>query len=132
MEAVLKKIGYIETPYATLDECPRNVEEDGVECRLVLRKEFADGLLGLREGQEILILYWFDNVDRNRLRQNSRRTGTYSGVFALRSPHRPNPVGAAVVKIERVVEGAIHVRGLDCLNGTPLVDIKPARESDVK
>ncbi len=126
MEAELKFIGRIETPYNTIDECPRNVQHDGPECRLILSKEYLDGMLGLSEGQEILILYWFEKVNRDNLRQNSRRTGEYAGVFALRTPHRPNPIGASVTKIEKVEDGAIVVRGLDCLNNTLLIDIKPA------
>ena len=97
MKAELLFIGRIESPFKNLQECPRNVEPDGPASRLVLDPAFADGLLGLEAGQEILVLYWFDGVDRALLRQNSRRTGKYAGTFALRSPHRPNPIGAAVV-----------------------------------
>lgn len=130
MERVLTAIGTIETPYTTLAACPRNIEPAGPDCRLVIRPEFVDGIMGLAAGQEILILYWFENVDRDRLRQTSRRTGEYAGVFALRSPARPNPIGAAVVRISRIEGSTIHVPGLDCLSGTPLIDIKPAREGE--
>lgn len=126
MKAELQFIGRIESPYKSLEECPRNVEPGGPASRLILDLPFADGLLGLEAGQEVLVLYWFDGVDRALLRQNSRRTGRYAGTFALRSPHRPNPIGAAVVRIERIEGAAVTVRGLDCLDGTPLVDIKPA------
>lgn len=94
--------------------------------KIILEKKYESGLLGLVEGQEILVLYWFDNVDRNKLQQNSRRTGKLAGVFALRTPNRPNPIGAAVIKINKINDGVIFVQGLDCLNGTPLIDIKPA------
>jgi len=126
MKAELKFIGLIETPYHSIEECPRNIQPNGPECRLILNQEYIDGMLGLSEGHEILILYWFEKVNRDSLRQNSRRTGEYAGVFALRTPHRPNPVGVAVTKIERVEGNVIIVRGLDCLNGTYLIDIKPA------
>ncbi|MBC8430559.1 MAG: tRNA (N6-threonylcarbamoyladenosine(37)-N6)-methyltransferase TrmO [Desulfobacterales bacterium] len=125
MEAVVKFIGHIETPYKYIDECPRNIESNGPLCSLVVKEELLDGLLGLSAGQEILILYWFENVDRKRLQQNSRKTAEFSGVFALRTPNRPNPIGAAVVKIEKIENKIIYVKGLDCLNGTPLLDIKP-------
>jgi len=126
MEAVVKFIGHIETPYKYIDECPRNIESNGPLCSLVVKEELLDGFLGLSAGQKILILYWFENVDRKRLQQNSRKTGEFSGVFALRTPNRPNPIGAAVVKIEKIENKIIYVKGLDCLNGTPLLDIKPA------
>lgn len=130
MEAVVKFIGHIETPYKRIDACPRNIESDGPLCSLVVKEELLDGLLGLSAGQKILILYWFENVDRKRLQQNSRKTGEFSGVFALRTPNRPNPIGAAVVKIEKIENNIIYVKGLDCLNGTPLLDIKPAKTGE--
>ncbi len=126
MDAQLTFIGRIETPYRRLEDCPRNIDPAGPPCRLVIHAPFAEGLFGLNPGQQILILYWFDEVDRGRLRQNSRKTGEPAGVFALRTPNRPNPIGAAVLKIEAVEGASIRVRGLDCLDGTPLLDIKPA------
>ena len=124
---VLRIIGRIETPYKTLAECPRNVEADAPPCRLQIVPEYAPALLGLTAGQEILVLYWLGQADRDRLRQDSRRTGVYSGVFALRTPNRPNPIGAAVVNIESCSGNTLVVRGLDCLDGTALLDLKPAR-----
>lgn len=130
MDASLKFIGHIETPYKTKEECPRNVEPDGPLCRVVVKREFADGLLGLEANRSILLLYWFDKADRNRLRQHSRKTGMYSGVFALRASNRPNPIAAAVVKIEKIEQETLTVRGLDCISGTPLLDIKIAMDAD--
>jgi len=126
MSPQLRFIGHIETPYRSLAECPRNVEANGPTCRLIVSPPFADALLGLRPGQAILILYWLSGGDRNRLRQHSRKSGEYAGVFALRTPNRPNPIGAAVLTIEAIDGGVVTVRGLDCLDGTPLLDIKPA------
>lgn len=119
-------IGRIEAPYLTPQECPRNVEDDGSPCRLVVDPAFAPALLGLKVGQQILILYWFAAVDRQRLHQTSRKTGEYAGIFALRTPHRPNPLGAAVLTITAIADNVLTVPGLDCLDGTPLIDIKPA------
>ena len=126
----IEAIGIIATPYKTLAECPRNIDLDGPRCELVLREDLRDGLLGLSVGQRILILYWFEHVDRSAIRQNSRRTGELAGVFALRTPNRPNPIGAAVLPIENISDGVISVRGLDCLNGTLLLDIKPAMSGE--
>ncbi len=126
MHAELKFIGKIETPFRTIDECPRNIAAYGPECKLILDEEYASGLSGLVDGQEILILYWFKNVNRDLMIRNSRRTGKPAGVFSIRTPNRPNPIGAAVIKIEEIYGNKIIVKGLDCLNGTPLLDIKPA------
>jgi len=98
----------------------------------VIRPELEGGLLGLQAGQEILLLYWFQDVDRNRLQDNRRGTDELRGVFALRTPHRPNPIAAAVVRVEGIRSNRIFVRGMDCLNGTPLLDIKPAIMSEKK
>lgn len=124
--ATIEAIGHIATPYKTLAECPRNIIAGGPPCRLVLHNDLRDGLTGLHAGQRILILYWFERVDRGALRWPSRSTGELTGVFALRTPNRRNPIGAATLTIEEIEEGCITVRGLDCLDGTPLLDIKPA------
>ena len=126
MQATIEFIGHIKTPFKTIDACPRNIEPNGPLCELVVDDAWCDGLMGLQVGQKILILYWFEHVDRNRLRQASRRTGELAGIFALRTPNRCNPIGAAVLPIERIDGRVISVRGIDCLDGTPLLDIKPA------
>ena len=130
MQATIEAIGHIATPYKTLADCPRNIEPQGPLCELVVRDALRDGLLGLKAGQRVLILYWFEQVDRTRLRMHSRSTGELAGVFALRTPHRCNPIGAAVLPIEKIDGGIITVRGLDCLDGTPLLDIKPAKAEE--
>lgn len=126
MDATLKYIGYIKTPYKALEDCPRNINPDGPLCELVINNDLRDGLRGLISGQKILILYWFEDVNRHNREQKSPKNGKKRGVFALRSPHRPNPIGAAVVKIEAINSNRVFVKGLDCLGGTPLLDIKPA------
>ena len=95
-------------------------------CELVIDRNFIEGVSGLAQDQEILVLYWFEDVDRNSFVQQQRKNGIRRGVFALRTPHRPNPIGAAVVGIESIDNERIFVKGLDCLDGTPLLDIKPA------
>ena len=123
---MLRSIGHVETPYTTLEECPKNVDPEGPPCALVLDPRYEEALDGLHEGDQILILYWFEGVDRERLRQLRRGEGPMMGTFALRSPHRPNPVAAAVLPIEGIDGTRVAVRGMDCLDGTPLIDIKPA------
>jgi len=126
MKASIRSIGRIRTPYRTLDECPRNINPEGPDCELDIDEEFAEGLAGLTPGQHILVLYWFEDVDRRQLMHRRRSSDSELGVFALRSPVRPNPIAAAVVRIESIEAGRLRVRGLDCLDGTPLLDIKPA------
>jgi len=126
MKPRLHPIGHIETPYQKLEDCPRNIDPDGLSCTLVLDAPYGRALLGLSPGDQIMVLYWFDGVDRNRLTQRRENDGPAIGTFALRSPHRPNPIAAAVLRIDAIDRNRVSVRGLDCLDHTPLIDIKPA------
>ena len=124
---LLEPVGYVSTPWKSLEECPHNVDPEGPECSLFLYPPFRDAIDGLERGSEILVLYWLHRADRDRLRQRGRRDGRIRGTFSIRSPHRPNPIAAAVVHIQRIEtdDRSIVVRGLDCLDHTPLLDIKP-------
>lgn len=127
MKKNLVTIGNIKTPYSSIDECPNNVNPNGPICELALEEAYKDGLEGLKLNQKIQIMYWLDNANRNELIQSTdhQSTTAQTGVFNLRSPHRPNPIGIAELKILGLKDGKIQVRGLDCLNGTALLDIKP-------
>ena len=128
MSAELRFIGRIETPYRTPDECPAFIDPAGPPCQIVLDAAWREGLRGLIAGQRLLVLYWFETVARDRPLQSPRRGGPPRGVFALRSPHRPNPIAAGVVIAEYIArDGRIGVRGMDCVDCTPLLDIKPAK-----
>lgn len=124
MNNVLNYIGSIQTPFATLDACPHNIHQHQSPCRIQLEHQYKSALTGLAKGQPILILYWLEQAKRDLMLQS--RQGQQLGTFALRSPHRPNPIGAAILPIAEIGEDYLIVRGLDCLNGTPLLDIKPA------
>ncbi len=123
---MLKFIGEIKTPYKIVDDCPRNISKDGPLCTLALYKEYQDGLKGLKTGDKILILYWLNLSQKAPMEQSSPDATVKRGVFSLRSPHRPNPIGAAIVRIENITESIVEVKGLDCVSGTKLLDIKPA------
>ncbi|WP_051333332.1 tRNA (N6-threonylcarbamoyladenosine(37)-N6)-methyltransferase TrmO [Aliagarivorans marinus] len=123
----LQFIGQIHTPYQAIAACPNNIDPAGPPCTIEVFDAFQAGLSGLEVGQHILILYWLGSAERdaNTLAQTTSENAE-KGCFALRSPHRPNPIGAAVLKTEQLSQGRLTVRGLDCLDNTPLVDIKPA------
>lgn len=127
MSSELKFIGRIATPYHSVSECPNNIQPDnGPTCEIILDDVYQQGLLGLNRGDQILILYWLEDAKRDELIQSWDEETPTKGTFALRSPHRPNPIGAAVLPIEKIENGTVTVSGLDCLNNTPLLDIKPA------
>jgi tRNA-Thr(GGU) m(6)t(6)A37 methyltransferase TsaA len=126
----LEFIGRIETPYQTPAECPYTVNPGGPECRIVVDPRYAPGLIGLEAGGRILVLYWLDKANRAKPLVAERRSGKIAGAFAARTPHRPNPIGAAVLVIDGIEGSILKVRGLDCVNGTPLIDIKPAMRAE--
>jgi tRNA-Thr(GGU) m(6)t(6)A37 methyltransferase TsaA len=126
-DATLRFIGTIRTPWRDRKDCPRQGSRDGPECQLVLDPIWHKALAGLEDYDTIEVLYWLDQSRRDLIRQNPGRDGKTFGTFALRSPVRPNPIGTSMVKLVRIENGTLTVRGLDCLDGTPLLDIKPDR-----
>ena len=127
-DAALIFIGRIETPWAARAECPRRGDpEDGPDCTVVLDARWRQALKGLAAGDRLQILYWMDRARRDLVVQApSGRDGTL-GTFALRSPNRPNPIASSSVRLLAIDGGRLTVRGLDCVSGTPLLDIKPDR-----
>ena len=82
---------------------------------------------GIEAFERVEVLYWLDRSRRDLLRQNPGHGGAARGTFALRSPVRPNPIGTSLVRLIRREGSVLVVRGLDCLDGTPLIDLKPDR-----
>lgn len=127
-DAALCFIGHIETPFATRADCPRQGDpEHGPECRLVLRAPWDGALAGLERFEAIDVLYWLDHARRDLITQSPRGDGATRGTFSLRSPVRPNPIGLSKARLLGIDGNVVHLRGLDCIDGTPLIDIKPAR-----
>ncbi|MBN8185829.1 tRNA (N6-threonylcarbamoyladenosine(37)-N6)-methyltransferase TrmO [Salipiger thiooxidans] len=126
-DAWLRFIGRIRTPFLERADCPRQGSLDGPECRVELIPELEPALDGIDRSETIELLYWLDRSRRDLLTQSPRGSGDLRGTFSLRSPNRPNPIGTSVVRLVRREGTVLLVRGLDCLDGTPLVDLKPAR-----
>ena len=121
----LKIIGTIRTGYQSLKECPTAAHKNPDLCQIDLKPEFADGLLDIEEVSHILLLYWFDQSDRSVLQSQGAHHDRPHGVFATGSPQRPNPIAASVVKLINIDGTRLTISGLDCLDGTALLDIKP-------
>jgi tRNA-Thr(GGU) m(6)t(6)A37 methyltransferase TsaA len=124
-DASLYYIGRIRTPWKTRDECPKNGRETEEVCTIELDPRWAAGLQGLETVSHVLVLYWMDKARRDLVLQSPRHYAEHRGTFALRSPVRPNPIAAAVTRLKRVEGNKIFVVGLDCMDGTPLLDLKP-------
>lgn len=125
VDAHLVFIGRIRTPFKTRAECPRQGRQDGPLCRIEIDTPWREGLKGLEGFAQAEVLYWMHQARRDLVLQSPRHNGETMGTFALRSPVRPNPVSTSRVAIVAIGEGWVDVRGLDCLDGTPLIDLKP-------
>lgn len=125
-DAHLWFIGRIRTPWTRRDDCPRRGDpEAGPDCRLELDPRWQAALQGLAPGDRLQILYWMHLSRRDLVLQSPRADGVTRGTFALRSPVRPNPIASSGVVLVAIDGAALVVRGLDCVDGTPIVDIKP-------
>jgi tRNA-Thr(GGU) m(6)t(6)A37 methyltransferase TsaA len=123
-DAGLYFIGVIHTPWKTRRECPKRGSLDGPICTIVIDERWRQALTGLAGHQRVQVLYWMDKARRDLVLQTPFQKPT-SGTFALRSPARPNPIASSMVELVEVGDASLHVRGLDCLDGTPLIDLKP-------
>jgi tRNA (adenine37-N6)-methyltransferase len=121
-------VGRIRTPWPTRDMCPRRGDPNGPECRIEIEARWQAALEGLQDHNRVQVLYWMHESRRDLLVQVPRQSGRRSGTFALRSPVRPNPIASSVVQLVSVKDNIVTVRGLDCLDGTPLIDLKPVRD----
>ncbi len=124
-DAGLYFIGRIHTPWVRREDCPKNSRESAAVCVIELDGRYAAALNGVETCTHLLVLYWMDKARRDLVLQCPRHYGELRGTFALRSPVRPNPIAASVVRLLGITGTHLEVVGLDCLDGTPLLDLKP-------
>jgi tRNA-Thr(GGU) m(6)t(6)A37 methyltransferase TsaA len=124
-DAGLYFIGRIRTPWTHRDDCPKNARESEAVCTIEVAARWAAALTDIGTCSHLLVLYWMHQARRDLVLQVPRHLGRPRGTFALRSPVRPNPVAASVVRLLALDGTRLSVVGLDCLDGTPLVDLKP-------
>jgi tRNA (adenine37-N6)-methyltransferase len=115
-------IGYVENDYL---EPVYNEKVYQKVSKIVLNKELEDGLYRIEDFEKLYILFYFSKSTGYELISRRRYDGNISGIFASRSPRRPNGIGLTVVELLKVEGSVIYVRGLDAINGTPVLDIKP-------
>src|ERR1700674_328612 len=106
-------IGHIRTPWTVREECPKNARESAAVCTIVVDPRWKDALFGIETCTHLLVLYWMDKARRDLVLQVPRHLGEPRGTFALRSPVRPNPIAASVVRLARVDGCRLAVVGLD-------------------
>jgi tRNA-Thr(GGU) m(6)t(6)A37 methyltransferase TsaA len=120
-------IGRIRTPWTDRKQCPKNARGSDAACTVELDPRFHDALKDVETCSHLVLLYWMDKAPRNLVRQvpGHGTSGAQRGTFALRSPARPNPIAMSVVRLLGIDGDKLSVIGVDCLDGTPLLDIKP-------
>jgi tRNA-Thr(GGU) m(6)t(6)A37 methyltransferase TsaA len=127
-DAGLYFIGRIRTPWKARKDCPKNARasrESGVVCTIEVDPRWAQALPGVDTCSHLIVLYWMDRARRDLAVQVPKQYGDGKPTFSLRSPVRPNPIALAVVELRKVEGNTLHVVGVDCLDNTPLLDIKP-------
>ncbi len=122
---VYRAIGYVKNDF---DEPAPPSEMRVIESRVVVDPSLVEGLQGLEPGQRIMVVFYFHRSQGFDLLQHPQgdRNRPRRGVFALRSPRRPNPIGVTVVDLVAIQGNVLRVLGLDAINGTPVLDLKPA------
>lgn len=122
---IFHAIGHVENA-AVVPAPPETIK--ALPSRIIIDPSLKDGLKGLAPGQQLMVIFHFNRSQGFELLQHPRgdRSRTQRGVFTLCSPYRPNPIGVTVVNLVAVDGNVLHVKGLDALNGTPVLDLKPA------
>lgn len=121
----LVPIGIIRSPYRTLKEAPFQGRFSDQLAELEIYSQFAEGLKDVDQATHLIVLYWCHLAARNTLQTRTPFGPEIRGVFACRSPSRPNPIAFGVVELLEVKGNRLLVRGLDAVDGSPLLDIKP-------
>ena len=126
-EYVLRPVGRVESSLQSRSDAPNQGDEGAPDCTIGLEPEYATAARDVTAGSELLVLTWLDRARREvqlvRPRGDPDRPET--GVFSTRSPDRPNPIGLHRVTVLAVDGTRLRVRGLEALDGTPVVDLKP-------
>ncbi|MDO8871666.1 MAG: tRNA (N6-threonylcarbamoyladenosine(37)-N6)-methyltransferase TrmO [Methanoregula sp.] len=120
----IHSIGYVRSPYKEKGDAPRQGRLSDTVSEIVIDERYLPALYQLEGSKHLWVLCWFDRADRTVLRAIPPGTSAEKGVFAIRSPDRPNPISLCMVDLLEVKDGILKVRGLDAFDGTPVIDIK--------
>jgi tRNA-Thr(GGU) m(6)t(6)A37 methyltransferase TsaA len=123
----MTQVGRVESSLTARAEAPKQGSEGAPEAWLVFEAEFAEALLGIEAGDEVIVLTWLDQGRRDVLQTRPRDdpANPIQGVFSTRSPDRPNPIGLHPVEVVEVDGLRVRVTNMEALDGTPILDLKP-------
>ena len=129
----LRPIGRVESGLADLGDAPRQPDEDAPPATVVVDDTYVPALDGIEPGDSVVLITWLDRGDRDVLSVHPRSdlTRPAQGVFSTRSPDRPNPIGLHTVEVTAVDGPRLEVAALEAIDGTPVLDIKPALSASV-
>jgi tRNA-Thr(GGU) m(6)t(6)A37 methyltransferase TsaA len=129
----LEIVGRVQSPLTDAASAPKQGDEGAPEAWLVFEEGVLEALDGVRAGDDVFVLTWLDRARRDVLSVHPRddTSRPLQGVFATRSQHRPNPIGLHRVRVVEIDGARARVRGLEALDGTPIVDVKPVLRGDV-
>ncbi|MCG7630012.1 tRNA (N6-threonylcarbamoyladenosine(37)-N6)-methyltransferase TrmO [Epibacterium sp. MM17-32] len=121
----LDPIGYLRTGFETLEECPASMMGNDDSSYIELLPRYAAGLHNIELASHVIVLYWLHLSNRKPHLESSGCNGRKRGVFASRTPNRPNPIAMSVTRLIAHDQNILQVAGLDCIDGTAVLDIKP-------
>ncbi len=125
-QIIMHPIGVIHSPYQESRRIPiQGTFDDKVEAWLELKDEYVKGLKDLDKFSHAIIIYYFNRSNRVEIEGRPFLEKNKHGIFAIRSPHRPNHIGFSIIKIKSIKANRVYFTEVDVLNGTPLLDIKP-------
>ncbi|NFD55693.1 tRNA (N6-threonylcarbamoyladenosine(37)-N6)-methyltransferase TrmO [Clostridium botulinum] len=125
----LNPIGYIKSPFKNLEDIPpQNIYAKDKKALIEIKEELIEGLKDLDKNSHIIILFYFNKSKDFNLITKTPWSDEKKGVFSTRSPRRPNPIGLSIVKLIEIDHNKIIIEGIDMLDGTPVLDIKPYSE----
>jgi tRNA-Thr(GGU) m(6)t(6)A37 methyltransferase TsaA len=122
---VLRPLGVIHTPYKRREDIPRQGRLSPEICEIEVYPEYVPGLKDIEQCTHLFVIFWLHLGDRSKLTAVPPHDGREHGVFATRSPSRPNPLAIDIVKLLEVRDNRLKVKGMDTLDGSILLDIKP-------
>lgn len=128
MKIEFEPIGFIKT---AVEKVPRHWTVSEAKGSIIINEEYAEGLKNIKTGQRIVVIFYFNESPQftpKFLVQAPPHRNERLGVFSICSPIRPNPIGMSIVEVLGIEGRVIHIKGLDMLDGTPVLDIKPATE----
>jgi tRNA-Thr(GGU) m(6)t(6)A37 methyltransferase TsaA len=128
----LRAIGWVSSPLTDMKSAPMQGDEGAPDAWITFEADVVDALRGVERGDEVIVLTWLDRADRDVLVVHPRgdTSRPLAGVFATRSPHRPNPIGLHRVEVESIEGARMKVHNLEALDGTPIVDVKAVLSED--